>query len=105
MLPLFVVATAVSAIVGPGPVSATKTVVIRGRAFQQKEITIAAGDQIFFSSEDGTAHKIFSASTLNPFPLRDIPAGGAATVAFAAEGTTEVRCALHPAMKMTVMVK
>lgn len=81
------------------------TVTIRGKAFAPNTITINAGEELVFTSDDGVAHRLFSASPTIAFSFKEILPGGAASVGFATAGSGEVRCANHPNMKLLVTVR
>lgn len=77
----------------------------KDREFSQTEITIKPGDKIVFQNSDTVTHNVFSNSKLNPFNIKVQTPGNSSTVAFQEEGVTEVRCAIHPKMKLMVTVK
>ena len=81
------------------------TIVQKDRAFSQTEITIKLGDAIVFKNADEVTHNVFSASPGMEFDIRRQPPGGSSTVTFAKEGVAEVRCSIHPKMKLLVTVK
>src|SRR4051812_28545666 len=74
----------------------------KDRQFSTTEITIKPGDSLVFTNADGVTHNVFSNSTNNAFNLKVQAPGNATAVTFAEEGTTEVRCAIHPKMKLIV---
>ena len=68
-------------------------------------ITVKQGDSVSFRNGDPFFHNIFSLSDVQIFDLGSYPNGEARSVTFAAPGTVEVECAIHPEMYMTVEVK
>jgi plastocyanin len=80
-------------------------VIQKDRAFSVSELTIKAGDSIVFKNADDVMHNVFSISPGMQFDIRRQAPGGSSTVQFAKEGTAEVRCAIHPKMKLMVTVK
>ena len=74
------------------------------REFSVQEITVKTGDKLVFTNCDSVTHNVFSKSTANPFTIKVQKPGEASTVEFKDEGVTEVRCAIHPKMKITVTV-
>ena len=75
------------------------------RTFSTNEITIHPGEKIVFKNEDEVTHNVFSVSKANPFTIKVQKPGESSTVDFNEEGVTEVRCAIHPKMKIIVTVK
>ena len=75
------------------------------RTFSNAEITIKPGEKVIFQNDDEVTHNVFSTSKANPFSIKVQKPGESSAVDFAEEGVTEVRCAIHPKMKMTVTVK
>ena len=77
----------------------------KDREFSSTEITIKPGEKVVFQNDDGVTHNVFSTSKANAFTIKVQKPGESSTVDFNEEGTTEVRCAIHPKMKLTVTVK
>jgi plastocyanin len=75
------------------------------RKFSVQEVTIKPGDSIVFKNVDQVTHNVFSNSTINAFDIRIQQPGNSSTVEFKQAGVTEVRCAIHPGMKLLVTVK
>ena len=86
-------------------VSAPRRVEQKNREFIVKEITIKPGEKIEFCNADDVTHNVFSRSKVNPFTIKTQMPGTSSVVEFKEEGVTEVRCAIHPAMKLIVTVK
>jgi len=80
-------------------------IIQKDREFSKTEITIKPGDKIVFKNNDEVTHNVFSNSKLNAFDLKTQKPGASSEVTFKEEGTTEVRCAIHPKMKVVVTVK
>lgn len=80
-------------------------VVQKDKEFSTTEITIKPGEKVVFKNDDSVTHNVFSGSKVNPFSIKVQPPGGSSTVAFQDEGVTEVRCAIHPKMKLIITVK
>src|SRR5580704_10031848 len=72
----------------------------KGRAFSQTEITIKPGDTIVFKNSDDVTHNVFSVSPGMEFDIRRQAPGASSTVPFGKEGVAEVRCSIHPKMKL-----
>mgnify|MGYP000911930563 CR=1 FL=1 len=81
------------------------TIVQKDREFSQTAITVKPGEKVVFQNSDEVTHNVFSNSKINAFDLKTQKPGAASEVTFSEEGTTEVRCAIHPKMKVIVTVK
>ncbi len=69
--------------------------------FNPKTITLKAGDSITFKNSDGHKHHVGNDQMkFNKL----LPAGKTFTQLFDKQGRFEVRCVLHPIMKLTVNV-
>ena len=78
------------------------TVVQKGRAFRPAEVNINRGESLTFTNEDSFIHQIYVDGL---FDSEEKVPGENLTEAFAATGTFQVRCHIHPTMRMTVRVK
>jgi plastocyanin len=79
-------------------------IVQKDRAFSQSEITIKTGEAIVFKNSDEVTHNVFSVSPGMEFDIRRQAPGASSTVVFSKEGVAEVRCSIHPKMKLIVTV-
>jgi plastocyanin len=77
----------------------------KDRAFSQTEISIKPGESIVFKNADAVTHNVFSVSPGMEFDIRRQAPGASSTVVFSKEGVAEVRCSIHPRMKLIVTVK
>jgi plastocyanin len=75
------------------------------RTFTQAEITIQPGETVVFRNDDDVTHNVFSRTPGNSFNLKTQKPGAQTPVTFYNEGTAEVRCAIHPRMKLLVRIK
>ena len=75
------------------------------KAFVVTELKVKAGDTVSFKNNDPFAHNIFSLSDAKSFDLGSYQQGQTRKVVFDKPGTVEVECALHPGMKMTILVQ
>jgi plastocyanin len=80
---------------------ATRIVVQKGRRFTPAQITINRGESITFTNEDEFIHQmyvdgLFDSDEKNP--------GEKLVQPFTRAGTFEVRCHIHPKMKLVVRV-
>jgi plastocyanin len=74
------------------------------KLFEKTTISIAAGDTIEFVNNDSVAHNVME-SGADAFNLGVMKPGEKKSRKFDKAGNHEVKCALHPRMKMTVEVK
>lgn len=81
------------------------TVTQKGKLFSTEELTIAVGDSVVFKNDDDTSHNVFTASEALKFNLGIQKPGTDSKQKFENAGTFEVRCAIHPKMKLRVVVK
>jgi len=85
------------------PVLAATTVVVqKGRAFRRTAITIARGDSVTFTNDDSYIHQVYVEGL---FDSAEKAPGENLNETFADSGTFQVRCHIHPTMKMTVHVR
>ncbi|MEP6536300.1 MAG: plastocyanin/azurin family copper-binding protein [Bryobacteraceae bacterium] len=88
-----------------GAAADSHTVVQKNRLFSQKEITLHTGDSIDFQNADEVTHNVFSMTPGMEFEIRRQLPGASSSIVFSKEGTAEVRCSIHPKMKLLVHVK
>ena len=99
LLPLALVALAHAAVAGEFQVSQAN------KAFSTAELKIKVGDTVVFTNNDSFAHNTFSLSETKSFDLGSFGQGQSRKVTFDKPGSVDVECALHPGMKMTVLVQ
>ncbi|MBI1243616.1 MAG: methylamine utilization protein [Alphaproteobacteria bacterium] len=83
----------------------THTVVQSEKKFSEAELTIAKGDTLVFKNEDPFTHNVYSQSPGIAFELKVQKPGESSDIKFDREGSGEIRCAIHPQMKMKLTVK
>jgi plastocyanin len=81
------------------------TVGQKNKEFSTQEITVKPGDTVVFANDDDVAHNVFCNNPDCKFNAKIQTPGTKSPVKFEKEGTYEVRCAIHPKMKLTVTVK
>jgi plastocyanin len=81
------------------------TIVQQGRAFHPAEVSIDRGDTLTFRNQDDFLHQIYVKSGPMAFDSDEQPPGENVTVTFSTAGTFEVRCHIHPKMRLIVRVK
>lgn len=77
----------------------------KNRAFSPATLELEVGDTVAFVNDDTITHNVFSKSEALTFDLKQQAPGQKNMVAFAKPGVVEVRCAIHPGMKLMVTVK
>jgi plastocyanin len=84
------------------PAFAATIVVQKGRAFRPTEISIARGDTVTFTNNDSYIHQVYVEGL---FDSTEKSPGENLNETFPSAGTFQVRCHIHPTMKMTVRVR
>ena len=88
-----------------GAYAGTFTVGQKNKQFTKKKLVIKVGEKVRFTNEDPFFHNVFSLSPIKTFDLGSYPKGEYREVEFDTAGTVEVECAIHPHMRMTIIVK
>tara|TARA_R110002167_G_scaffold238379_1_gene443564 strand:- start:306 stop:620 length:315 start_codon:yes stop_codon:yes gene_type:complete len=87
-----------------GAVAGQMTITQKGKKFSEKKVELAAGSSIDFVNDDDITHNVYSSSKGHEFDLGAQKPGSTASHVFGASGKVKVRCAIHPKMKMTIVV-
>jgi plastocyanin len=74
----------------------------KGRAFHPTDVTINRGETLTFTNEDSFIHQIYADGL---FDSEEKAPGENLNETFPDTGTFQVRCHIHPTMRMTVHVK
>ena len=74
----------------------------KGRAFRPNDIAIARGQAVTFTNADSFIHQIYVDGL---FDSEEQAPGQNLNETFPNAGTFQVRCHIHPTMRMTVHVK
>jgi plastocyanin len=77
----------------------------KNKAFSQPAVVVKPGEDVAFVNDDAVVHNVFSGTPGLTFNLKTQAPGTTAHVSFDKEGTADVRCAIHPTMKLTITVK
>ena len=77
----------------------------KGRLFSPGTLTVKAGDSLLFQNDDDVTHHIYSATKGQEFDLETMPPGEKSSHTFASKGRVDVRCGLHPGMRLVVTVE
>lgn len=96
----FLAAAALLAVVPAS--AATITVVQKARAFRPVEVTVNRGDSVTFTNDDSYIHQVYVEGL---FDSAEKAPGENLNETFPNSGTFQVRCHIHPTMKMTVRVR
>lgn len=80
-------------------------VVQKDKAFSTAELKVKPGDTVVFKNEDDVVHNVFSQSPGFEFNSKSQAPGAETSASFDKAGVVEVRCAIHPKMKMTIQVQ
>lgn len=105
MCPVWIAGALLAAITAPAFVGNSVTVGQRDKKFSEATVNIRPGDKVVFVNLDEVTHNVYSTSPGNEFDLKVQRPGRSTGVTFSAEGVADVRCAIHPKMKLTVVVK
>ena len=84
------------------PAFAASIVVQKGRAFRPAEISIARGETVTFTNDDSYIHQVYVTGL---FDSEEKAPGENLNETFPDAGTFQVRCHIHPTMKMTIRVR
>lgn len=76
----------------------------KGKKFSQSEVTVKVGEKLVFKNDDDVTHNVFSAAPGFAFNVVAMKPGADHELTFTKEGSFDVRCAFHPAMKVKVTV-
>lgn len=101
VFPLFIVGATMASVA----MAEEHVVTQKNKAFSVSEITIKTGDSISFRNEDSIHHNVFSLSDAALFDLGSYDKGKAKSHTFDTPGEVHVECAIHPDMKMKVVVE
>jgi plastocyanin len=78
------------------------TIAQQGRAFHPGEVTVSHGETLTFTNRDVFIHQIYVPGL---FDSDERAPGQNVSESFPEPGTFEVRCHIHPKMKLVVHVK
>ncbi|MDO9710883.1 cupredoxin domain-containing protein [Paracraurococcus lichenis] len=74
-------------------------------SFAPGTLTLRAGTQVVFRNDDQLAHNVYSRTEGQAFNLGMAKPGESVERAFATPGTVDIRCAVHPRMRLTLTVE
>ena len=96
---------AVSILLALPALAGDAVVIQKDKSFDQSEIHIRSGDRIVFQNRDTVVHNIYSTTPGFEFEIKTQLPGQNGEEKFVGAGQAEVRCAIHPQMKMVVNVE
>jgi plastocyanin len=77
----------------------------KGRLFRPGAMKVKAGDTVVFKNDDTVTHHIYSSTKGQEFDLETTRPGEDVRQTFSAPGRVDVRCGLHPGMRLVVTVE
>ena len=89
-------------VLAAGPAAADAVVTQKSRAFRPADVTIARGEAVTFTNNDSYIHQIYVDGL---FDSDEKAPGENLNETFPKTGTFQVRCHIHPTMRMMVHVK
>jgi len=72
--------------------------------FSVENLKIKRGDVVVFVNDDNVPHNVASSSDGNTFDLGSQASGTSTPVTFTTVGEVDVRCLIHPRMRLTVSI-
>lgn len=102
---LGIVAAAILAALTSAAHAAEVVIDQQNKEFSQKSVSIKVGDSVKFVNKDDMVHDVHSSSDGYDFDLGAQKPGSEASHTFDKPGKVKVRCAIHPKMKLEVVVE
>lgn len=97
---------ATSLILSTGAAGAAELVVSqKKKRFDPKLLNAKLGDTLLFVNDDRYGHNLFSETSGFEFDVRKQMPGDTYRMALDKSGEFEIRCVIHPRMRMTVIVE
>lgn len=96
---------AIALLVASPAIAGEHVVAQKNKSFSPADLTIKPGDSVVFKNEDEVVHNVFSITKGAEFNLNMQGPGQSASYTFPGEGKFEIRCVMHPTMKLIVTVK
>jgi plastocyanin len=90
---------------GAAAIAEEYTISQKKKRFRPKVLNVKVGDTLKFINDDRYAHNLFSKSKGHKFEVRKKMPGQSYVLKLTKPGSFDVRCVIHPRMKMTVNVK
>lgn len=99
------VASGVFALAPGSALAENRIVEQRNKNFSPSEITVKVGDTVTFINRDKHTHNVYSRTKGHEFNFRSQKPGEKNAVELENYGTIKVKCAMHPKMRMKIVVK
>ena len=77
----------------------------KGRLFSPGALTVKSGDTLVFQNDDTVTHHVYSPTKGQEFELETVAPGKKSSRTFAKPGRVDIRCGLHPGMRLVVTVE
>jgi plastocyanin len=76
----------------------------KGALFSPGKMNVSVGDVVVFKNDDGVTHHIYSSTKGQEFNLETTVPGQDVRHTFSKAGRVDIRCGLHPGMRLVVTV-
>jgi plastocyanin len=96
---------AIVLVAGASLVGAPQVIKQKGRLYSPGKLTVKSGAVLVFQNDDNVTHHVYSATKGHEFKLETVPPGEKANHTFVKRGRVDVRCGLHPGMRLVVTVE
>lgn len=77
----------------------------KGRLFKPGSLRVKAGDVVVFKNDDTVTHHVYSSTKGHEFDLETTNPGEDVKWTFDSKGRVDVRCGLHPGMRLVITVE
>jgi plastocyanin len=77
----------------------------KGRLFSPGALSVKAGEVVVFNNDDTVTHHVYSSTKGQEFDLSTAKPGQNMRHTFSKPGRVDVRCGLHPGMRLAVTVQ
>jgi len=106
-MPLARYAVLVAAVAGTATLAyaADHAISQKGRIFSPGTIRVKTGEALVFKNDDDVTHHVYSSTTGQEFTIETMEPGQSVPHTFAKPGRVDVRCGLHPGMRLMVTVE
>jgi plastocyanin len=85
--------------------AAERSIGQKGRLFSPGILRVKSGEAVVFKNDDSVTHHVYSATKGHEFDLTTAKPGQDVRHTFSKSGRVEVRCGLHPGMRLVVTVE
>ncbi len=85
--------------------AAPRVVGQKGKLFNPGALTVKAGEAVMFMNDDTVTHHVYSSTKGQEFSIDTLLVGKSGSHTFTTKGRVDVRCGLHPGMRLVVTVQ